>query len=89
MSGLDDTGCLEGLVGAILGNGAHTFGGEDDGHGAVKLRDEDALLLEVRLLADVAGRVELGSTNTVAVAASDLRALLCDRTNLCHMIEIV
>ena len=55
---------------APLVDGLDSAGGEFEGDSLLKLWHVDALLLEVRVLAYHAGRVELGSTGPIGVAAS-------------------
>lgn len=86
---LDNPRSLESLVGAVFGHGAHTLGREDHGNGAVKLRHENTLLLEVSLLTDSTRWVELRGAYAVRVAACDLGALFCYWTDFGHILRLV
>lgn len=70
---LDQAGFLERLVGAVLCDSAKALCGDGDRDRAVELGDEDALALQVHLLADLARRVELRSADAVGIPASDER----------------
>lgn len=62
---LDDAGLCKGSKRAVLLDVTHTLGADVDEDRRAELRNEDVPLVEVRLTADLAGRVELGSTGTV------------------------
>ncbi|MCC2630731.1 MAG: hypothetical protein K0S38_540, partial [Candidatus Paceibacter sp.] len=64
---LDKSGFLESCVSAVFVDRADRFGRNSQGDVLIHLRDKDLLLLKVWVLADISGRVELGSTSTVAV----------------------
>ena len=81
---LDQTSLLEGSVGTVLSDGTQTLGRDLDGHGLTELRNEDTLLLEVWATTDLAARIELRCTRTVAVAATDLGLLAGYFTLLGH-----
>lgn len=87
MSELDDASGLECLVGAVFVEGAKAFGRKSDDNCAVEFWYENTFLLEVGLFAHRACWVEFGSTNTVAVAASNLRALIRNRTYFSHILS--
>jgi len=82
---LNHSGLLESLESAALLHGLKTFCGYANGHLFAELRDKESLGLEIHLTAALAGRVELGSTNTVGVAAPDLRFLACYCAFTSHM----
>ena len=81
---LNNSRGFECFVGAVFVERADALRGEGYNNRAVELRHKNALFLEVWLLADAACGVEFGSTNTVAVAASNLRTLFCDWANFGH-----
>lgn len=89
LSALNDPRCLESFVGAVFGERAHAFGGESNGYSAVEFRHKDALFLKVCLFAHGARRVKFGGANTVAVAASNKRALFGDWADFRHNFEVV
>jgi len=69
---LFDEACfLERSEGAILLNGAKAASRNRDRDGLFELRNVDALLLEVRIAANISARVELSSTSAVRVATAD------------------
>ena len=67
----DDTGVPESLEWAFLLDGAEAAGRDCEREGLLELRNVHLLLLKVWITADIAARVELGSTSTVAVATAD------------------
>ena len=81
---LDDPGFREGFVCAVFRNRLDGLGRESEGDRFVYLGNKNALLLEIWLAPNLAGRVKFGSTNTVGVAATDLGGLFCYWTNLSH-----
>ena len=81
---LNDSCRFEGFVGTVFVERTDALRGEGYNNRAVKLGHKNTLFLEVWLLADAAGGVEFGSTNTVAVSASNLGTLFCDWANFGH-----
>ena len=81
---LNDSCRFEGFVGTVFVERTDALRGEGYNNRAVKLGHKNTLFLEVWLLADAAGGVEFGSTNTVAVAAGNLGTLFCDWANFGH-----
>ena len=67
----DDTCFLESDVGTTLVDGFDCVSRESKDKSLVEFRHENTLLVKVGVLAASCGRVELGSTNTVRVAARD------------------
>ena len=63
-------------MGAAFGDGLNGTGGEGEGDGLLQFRDINALFLEIDILSDVSGRVELGSTSPVGVTSTYPRTLL-------------
>ena len=83
--GLDDACLLESGECAVLLDGLDGLGRDVQAHALVELRNEDRLLLEVRLAALLASRVELGSTRPVGVVTGDEGGLIGDGANLVIM----
>jgi len=84
---LNEPGCLKRLVSTILVDCLDRFGRNSKRHFFIEFRDEDRLFLEICLAAVLSGRSKFGSTSTIAVAASNLRALIRNRTHLCHSVR--
>src|SRR3989338_5508515 len=81
---LNRPGLLEGGVGAVLFNSFETLHRDIHNNGCAELGDVDAAFLEVRLTADLAGRVTLRRAGAVRVPPADLRALPGNFTLPCH-----
>ncbi len=69
---------------AVLGDSAQTLSRHLYGDGLAELWYEDALLLEIWATTNLAARIELCCTGTVAVATADLRLLAGYFTLLGH-----
>ena len=78
------TGLFQGPVGAFFLNGFQTLGRDLDFDEFVQLRHKDPFFLQVSLASTFAGRVELGSPDSVGVAASDLGTLLGNGAGFGH-----
>lgn len=83
---LDDSGLLESGVSAELGDGADAAGRYVENEGLLELRDVDTLLLEVRILAYHASRIELRRTGAVRVPAGDDRSFFGYCADFCHIV---
>lgn len=57
-------------MGTALVDGLDTASRKDEGDSFLEFRNVDAFLLEVWILTNHAGRVELGSTSSVGVAST-------------------
>lgn len=62
---LDYSGFLKGCIRAVFVDGPDAFGRKREDECFLEFRNIDFLFLEVRILADSAGRIELRSTRTV------------------------
>lgn len=82
--GLNNSRFLKCFIRAVFGDGFETSCRHRNGHCLVELGYENTLLFEVWLASDLPRWVKFGSTNTVGVAASDLRANIGDGTCLSH-----
>lgn len=80
-----NTCCLEGVVGTILLDSAHTLGRNSKDEGLINLRYVYALLLKVSVLAVVAGWGKNSRTSAVGVLAAYLRSLFSYHAFFCHM----
>ena len=67
---LNNPSFFEDRVGASFVDGFDGLGGEGKGEGFLQFGHIDTLLLKIHILADHAGRVELGSTSAVGVASA-------------------
>ena len=65
MEKLNQTGFFEGGVGAVFVDGFDGAGREGEGDALIHFRNEDFLLLKVRIFADFAGRVVLRGSSSV------------------------
>jgi hypothetical protein len=81
---LNETSGAEGLVDAALLHGLDALCGNVDRHLPIELRDENGLLLDVHLLAGLAGRVELGRTRAVRIPACDAGSFAGYDAFTCH-----
>lgn len=69
---LNDPCLFKCLESAVLLDVAHALGRDNDLHGFAGLRNEDILLVKVRLAAHLTDWVELGSARLVRVASAYL-----------------
>ena len=69
---------------AALLDGFDSSSGESEGESLLQLWHVDALLLQVGILPDLAGRVELGSTSSVGEASTHNGPLLIYWAYLSH-----
>ncbi len=74
---------------AVLLDVLEALGGDVDKDGRAEFCDEDATLLEVCLTANLASRVELGSTRAVRVTTADLRCFSGYCAASCHSSRMV
>ncbi len=81
---LDQSSRLEGLVGAVFGDGAEALSRNGEGNALTKLGYKNTLLLEVGAASYLATRIKLRRTSAVAVAATHLGALAGDVALLSH-----
>ena len=82
---LDETCFLQCDEGATLFHGLEAASGYAYGDLLADLRNEKSLLLEIDLAAALAGRVELGSTDTVRIPAAYLGFCTCYVANSSHI----
>ena len=80
---------LEGGEGTVLFNGLESFYRDIHNDGLPELCDVDTASLEVRLAADLAGRVVERRTLRVRVPPADLRALTGNLAGACHSRRMV
>ena len=75
-------------MGAAFVDGLDGSGREDEGDCFLELRHINAFFLEIRVLANKPGRIELGGAGAVRVAASYLRTLLIYGANSRHLRQL-
>ena len=80
---------LQRRVGTIFLDGFETFDGNVDDDGLLEFRHINAPLLEIRLAADLAGRVKLRRANAIRISPADLRALAGYSAGACHSQRMV
>ena len=85
---LYEAGFLEGTIGAVLLDSAEAARRDSDGNGPLEFRHVDALLLEVRVSADIAARIELGRASAIGVAAAHDRGLFGYCADFSHKSDV-
>ena len=86
---LNSPGFFESDKSAIFLDNLESFHRDIHDDGLPKFVDVDATPLEIRLAADLTGRVELRRAGAIGISPADLRALTGNLAGACHSCRMV